>query len=175
MSTTTVVDSTTSSLPTTTVVTTTTAPPAGLPVLTFSDPPTEAALFALADAYWNVFDAASLVPDPNHPGLEQYIGEPLLTRTRENLGGFFSRGEHVEPSLNPHIYHRLSAGPDMALIEDCFVDDGRIVESATGSIVNDAVIRFVVQIELRREAVGLWKVSNQYGISETENGSCDSP
>ncbi len=175
------VSSTTTEAPTTTIATTTIAPTTIAstttvatiaPALTFSDPPTEAELFALADAYWRTFNEASRIPDPEYPGLDVVIGEPLLSRTQVNLARLVESGEFADNPARPHVYELLYVEGAIAVTQECLVDDGRIVDSETGAVVDDSVVQFVFQLEMARHG-SRWTVDNQYEVERVEGGSCD--
>jgi hypothetical protein len=62
---------------------------------TSQDPKTTAASKAAVTAYLgyvNAFAAASQLPDPDYPGLNRYLNQPLLSRTRHELRSMRDRG-----------------------------------------------------------------------------------
>jgi hypothetical protein len=59
------------------------------------DPKAEAASQGAVAAYLGyvrAFAAASQVPDPDYPGLARYVNQPLLSRTRHELGSMRDKG-----------------------------------------------------------------------------------
>jgi hypothetical protein len=52
----------------------------------------------------------------------------------------------------------VSVDGDLAVVQECFVDDAVVYRRSTGEVVNDGVATHNVRGELRR-ANGVWRVS----------------
>lgn len=112
--------------------------------------------------YWDArFVANSGVPNPQHPALAQYATgrqlEAVIAETRENL----DTGRALQASPNPVNFRRVtvvSVDGDSAVVQECFVDDGQVIERATGRVLNDTVATHSVQADLLR-IDGQWRVS----------------
>ncbi len=159
--TTTVAESTTPVASTTTgPETSTTIAEAGVPVLTFSDPPTESELFALADAYWAAVERAGLDPGADQTHLASVLTEPLFSRALASMANFADLGQVLLPPTGGRQHRLLFIEADEALVESCYLDDG-IIQERSGAIVNDAVETAVRQLEMA-PFQGRWLVREQY-------------
>jgi hypothetical protein len=113
-------------------------------------------------AYWDArIVANSGVPNPQDPALARYATgrqlEAVIAETQENLDA----GRALQPSPDPVNFRRLtvvSVDGDSAVVQECFVDDGQVIELATGRVLNDTVATHSVQADLLR-VDGQWRVS----------------
>jgi hypothetical protein len=113
-------------------------------------------------AYWDArFAANSGTPDPADPALAEYAtGEQLdavIAETQANL----DQGLALRPAAEPHNFRRVnvvSVDGDLAVVQECFVDDAVVYRRANGAIVDDGVATHNVRGELRR-ADGVWRVA----------------
>jgi hypothetical protein len=114
-------------------------------------------------AFWDArFAANSGTPNPNDPALAEYAtGEQLtavMAETQENL----DEGLAFRPRENPANFRQVtvvSVDGDQAVVQECFVDDGLVIERATGGVVNDTIATHSVRGELAR-VEGEWRVSS---------------
>ncbi len=113
-------------------------------------------------AYWDArFAANSGIPNPQDPALARYATgrqlEAVIAETQENLDA----GRALQPSPDPVNFRRVtvvSVDGDSAVVQECFIDDGQVIESATGRVLNDTVATHSVQADLLR-VDGQWRVS----------------
>jgi hypothetical protein len=114
-------------------------------------------------AYWDArFAANSGTPDPADPALAEYAtGEQLdavIAETQANL----DQGLALRPAAEPHNFRRVnvvSIDGDLAVVQECFVDDAVVYRRSNGETVNDGVATHNVRGELRR-ADEVWRVSH---------------
>jgi hypothetical protein len=81
----------------------------------------------------------------------------VIAETQENLDA----GRALQPSPNPVNFRRVtvvSVDGDSAVVQECFVDDGQVIERSTGRVLNDTVATHSVQADLIR-VDGQWRVS----------------
>jgi len=122
-------------------------------------------------AYWDArFAANSGTPNPDDPALREHAtGEQLdavMAETRSNL----EQGLAFRAAEEPHDVQAVTVvelDGDQAVVQECVVSDGVIVERATGEVVNDDVATHNVRGELQR-VDGVWKVSGARLIQEWE-------
>ena len=114
-------------------------------------------------AFWDArFAANSGTPNPDDPALAEYAtGEQLtavVAETQENL----DEGLAFRARPNPADFRQVtvvSVEGDQAVVQECFVDDGLVIERATGDVVNDTIATHSVRGELAR-VEGEWRVSS---------------
>ncbi|MGQ0823793.1 MAG: hypothetical protein ACT4OX_01975 [Actinomycetota bacterium] len=133
---------------------------------TTSTPPlrtVEGEIVARYIAYWDArFTANSGSPNPDDPALREFAtGEQLETvinEVRTNL----ERGLAFRRAAHPAGFQRVTVievDGDRAVVQECVVADGVIVQRDTGEVVNDDVVTQNVRGELVR-VDGVWKVSS---------------
>jgi len=139
----------------------TSAPASTSPPISAADPAHQEIIDAYI-AYWDArFAANSGVPNPQDPALARYATgrqlEAVTAETQTNLDA----GRALRRSPNPANVRRVtvaSVAGDAAVVQECFVDDGQVIERATGRVLNDAVATHNVQADLLR-VDGQWRVS----------------
>jgi hypothetical protein len=131
------------------------------------------AILAAYKGYWDTWLAANDPPNPDHPDLERYATGSAYsraveaTRKHRDLGQRFRLPEGARYSHNPID---VLVDGDRAEVRDCSVDDGLIVDSSTGAVLNDAVNTRLIKAELVREG-DQWKLHDAAVISEWEGVS----
>lgn len=127
-------------------------------------------------AYWDARIAANTgVPNPQDPALARYATgrqlEGVIAETQKNL----DEGKAFQPSPHPANFRRVtvvSINGDSAQVQECFVDDGQVIERATGRVLNDAVSTQSVLGNLQR-IDGQWRVSGSDLVQRWEGvGGC---
>ncbi len=112
--------------------------------------------------YWDArFAANSGTPNPNDPALRQYATgaqlDAVLAETQTNL----DQGLTFRRAANPADIQRVTVvevNGDRAIVQECVVSDGVIVQRDSGEIVNDEVTTHNVRGEMQR-VEGVWRVS----------------
>lgn len=112
--------------------------------------------------YWDArFAANSGTPDPDDPRLREYAtGDQLdavVAETQTNLDS----GLVFRRSANPAEIQRVTVvevSGRRAIVQECVVSDGVIVQRDSGEIVNDEVTTHNVRGEMQR-VEGEWRVS----------------
>jgi hypothetical protein len=114
-------------------------------------------------AFWDArFAANSGTPNPNDPALAEYATGAQLTavvaETQENLDEGLAFRARPDPADFRQVTV-VSVEGDQAVVQECFVDDGLVIERATGDVVNDTIATHSVRGELAR-VDGEWRVSS---------------
>jgi hypothetical protein len=112
--------------------------------------------------YWDArFAANSGTPNPDDAALREYATgkqlDAVIAETRANL----EQGLAFRRADDPHDLQRVTVveiDGDSAVVQECVVSDGVIVERDTGEVVNDEVATHNVRGELQR-VDGVWRVS----------------
>lgn len=121
---------------------------------------------AIIDAYigyWDArFAANSGTPNPADPALRRSATgaqlEAVVAETQENLDA----GRAFQARPNPADYRRVtvvSVNGESAVVQECFVDDGLVIDRATGDVLNDTIATHSVRGELRK-VDGEWRVAS---------------
>ena len=113
--------------------------------------------------YWDArFAANTGTPNPADPALRRYATgaqlEAVVAETQENLDA----GRAFQARPNPANYRRVtvvSVNGDSAVVQECFVDDGLVIDRATGGVLNDTIATHSVRGELRK-VDGEWRVAS---------------
>ena len=122
-------------------------------------------------AYWDArFAANSGVPNPQDPALARYATgaqlEAVIAETQKNLDA----GEAFQPAPEPANFRRVtvvSVDGDRAEVQECFVDDGQVIERDTGAVLDDGVSTQSVIGNLRF-VDGQWRVSGSKLVQQWE-------
>lgn len=121
--------------------------------------------------YWDArFAANSGTPNPNDPALRQYATgaqlDAVLAETQTNL----DQGLAFRRAANPADIQRVTVvevNGDRAVVQECVVSDGVIVQRDSGEIVNDEVTTHNVRGEMQR-VEGVWRVSSAQLVQRWE-------
>ena len=108
-----------------------------------------------------MFLAANDPPDETHPMLDEVATgaayEALFEAAQANrLGGRVLR--LPEDSVSRHDAEVVSISGDRAVVRDCNVDDGLVVDADSGEVLDDDVVTRLGTATLVRED-GRWKVA----------------
>lgn len=111
--------------------------------------------------YWDAIRAANDPPNENHPDLKRFATgdayESVFDAAQTNrLAGRALR--LPDDSISEHRVEVVSIDNDEAIVRDCSVNDGLVVDIDTGEVVNDEVVTRLATGRLRR-ADGVWKVA----------------
>lgn len=121
-----------------------------------------AAVLDAYQGYWDAVDAANDPPDQFHPALKRYATgeayESVFNAAQTNrLAGRALR--LPEGSVSEHRAEVVSIDGDTAMVRDCAIDDGLVVEIESGEVLDDDVVTRLVTGTLER-VDGQWKVSH---------------
>jgi hypothetical protein len=113
-------------------------------------------------AYWDArFAANTGTPNPDAPALAEYATGPQLeavvAETRTNLDDGRAFEERPDP-VNFQKVAVVSVEGDRAEVQECFVDDGLVIDYQTGAVLDDGISTHSVRGELHR-VDGLWRVA----------------
>jgi hypothetical protein len=112
--------------------------------------------------YWDArFAANSGTPNPEDPALREYAtGEQLkavIAETQANLDQGLSFRKRPDPA-GIRTVNVIEVDGDRAVVQECVVDDGLIVRTVDGQIVNDTIATHNVRGALLR-VDGEWRVA----------------
>lgn len=113
--------------------------------------------------YWAArLEANSGVPDPAHPGLAEFATgaqlEAAMSEAQSNLEAGLAYRQREDPAAIQRV-EVVSIEGDVAVVQECYVDDGLVVRQDTGEVVDDDISTHNVRGDLVREAGGPWRVS----------------
>jgi hypothetical protein len=122
-------------------------------------------------AYWDArFEANTGTPDPQDPALAEHATgaqlDVVIAETQKNLDEGLAFRER-EDSADIHRVRVVSIDGDLAIVQECFVDDGLVVRRDTGEVVNDAIATQSVRGELSW-VDGRWRVSKAELLQQWE-------
>ncbi len=113
--------------------------------------------------YWDArFAANTGVPNPNHPGLSEYATGAQLDAVTAETQGNLEAGRSFEPRPEPANVRDvtiISIGDGEAIVQECFVDDGLVMATATGEVINDTIATHSVRGVLHI-VDGSWRVTS---------------
>ncbi|QYG94408.1 hypothetical protein HC251_19515 [Iamia sp. SCSIO 61187] len=113
--------------------------------------------------YWAArLEANSGVPDPAHPGLAEFATgaqlEAAVAEAQSNLEAGLAYRQREHPAAFQRV-EVVSIEGDVAVVQECYVDDGLVVRQDTGEVVDDDISTHNVRGDLVREHGGPWRVS----------------
>ncbi len=111
-------------------------------------------------SYWSMVLRVNDPPNPADPEIPQRTtGDrlaALITLIQQNA--MEGKSYRLPPDAKyEHDARVVSVAGDRAVVSDCNVDDGLIVNTATGEVVDAQVVTLSIEARLTREN-GLWKV-----------------
>lgn len=112
-------------------------------------------------------------PDPNDPRLGQYLTGDFLAGFRASLQTQLQDGTigRLPPQSQSMLrVDEVTVDGDVATITECVVDDGWLIDGATGEILNDRVVTRTRQVTTRR-VDGRWRLAADEVISESDGVS----
>ncbi|MCB1262480.1 MAG: hypothetical protein KDB33_19120, partial [Acidimicrobiales bacterium] len=136
----------------------------------------EAAVLEAVDGYWRTWLAANDPPDPDHPDLEKYATGAALEQARSETSRKAAEGLATRIPSDSAYGHSLSdpsINGTQSSVTDCAVDDLLQVNTATGVVLNDAVVTELLTINLTKDA-DQWRVESIDRIQQWQgvNDSC---
>jgi hypothetical protein len=148
--------------------TTTTRPEPTLDPTTTAPPTDEEAILAAVDGFIESTFTINDPPDPDHPDLARYrtgqVREAAVEGTRERQ----SRGQAFRLPPNSIYEHRptiVNVEPTRAVVQNCVVDDGQLVDIASGTVLDGTIVSklFVTTLDLVED---VWKVAGNSVVEE---------
>jgi hypothetical protein len=127
---------------------TTPAPPPTTPV-----PTEEEQILAAYQGYWDTWLAANDPPDPDHPDLARYYTGVSLDRARQSIAANAAQGRVLRLPAGSQYEHRAVVrliDGDQAVVEDCAIDDGHVIDAATGDVLDSSVVTNRAEVTLKR-------------------------
>lgn len=118
------------------------------------------------------FIDAGEIPDPQLPALAATHVDPMLEQSRKIVRSL-QLGGRVARYPNPSKYRvevdepSIAVDGDVVRFDACMVDDGQIVEAASGRVLNDRVSTVHWRVAMRR-VVGAWRLAEQKKLEEWE-------
>lgn len=110
----------------------------------------------------NAYHDAINAGDPDLPSLEAtHTGTNLLT-VRTGVIKLISKGQRGKDGPHSRDTSRATVQQVLegrAIIQDCQIDDGLLIDAQSGAIFNDAAVTKLLSVELTRDG-GAWRVSS---------------
>lgn len=153
----------------TSTTTTTTGAPAtteangGTSTTTVKPSGTEQLIISRYEAFWDARAAANAAPpDPDDPALRELAtGQQLVTVIAETKDrrdqGLAIRA--AKPSVSAMRVRVRSIRGDVAVLQECSVDDGIVYRQTTGEVLNADVVTRSAEATMR-QVDGVWRVEN---------------
>jgi hypothetical protein len=121
--------------------------------------------------YWTArFAANTGTPNPQDAALAEFATgaqlEGVISETQSNLDAGRAFKERPDPR-NFRKVMVVSMSGDEAVVQECFVDDGLLIQRDTGAVINDTIATQNVRGELRR-VDGRWRVSGSSLVQRWE-------
>lgn len=143
--------------------TSTTAGPVAEPTAEPADD--EAAVLAAVDCYSQTIMEAGEIPDAGHPGFSDCFSGSARQRSVDIIGSYERDGlRAVDETGLEFTVEQVHVDGDSASVELCLVDDGVLMEAATGAVVDDEVITIDFVLEL--EKTDRWRVAESVAGDE---------
>jgi hypothetical protein len=139
--------------------TTSSTPTPTTPDETIASNSAEAEVEAAYLAYWEMAQRLVEAPNPDDPEIPERATGPAMGQLVDSLSTLRAQNRAVRGG--PGYGHRLlslDVSGGSALVRDCTVDDGSIVDASTGDVIEQRVVTVLLEVSLRRETGG-WRVS----------------
>ncbi|HWL44480.1 MAG TPA: hypothetical protein VNQ73_16185 [Ilumatobacter sp.] len=136
----------------------------------------EEAIVAGYLGYWETrfaVNSSETDPDPNDPRLAAYAADAQLATLVAETQRMRDAGERLAAPAEPHGFQQVrvvSVDGDAAQVQECFVDDGLVVDRVTSAVLDDQVVTFNTTARLR-QVDGVWKVTEIRVIQRGEGVS----
>lgn len=120
----------------------------------------EEAILATVEGYWETLYRGSAPPDPQYPGLEQYLDGEQLERSRSLVQERFNLGQALRMADDPQYSNEASAvevDGSSAVVDGCGIDDLVLYQRNQDVVLNDSVSTSRWRLTLQKSDSG-WKV-----------------
>jgi hypothetical protein len=122
------------------------------------------------EGYWDARFAANSPPNPDDPGLREYATgaqlDHVIAETQANLNAGVELRRPDDPADFQEI-SVLSVDGDRAVVQECVVNDGLVVETGTGTVVDDSVATYNVRGDMQR-VDGKWRLATANQVQRWE-------
>ena len=142
---------------------------------TTTSPDSESEVESAYLAFWDMAQRLAESPNPDDPELIRRASGEALTDLVAGLTALRDQGRRSElgPSYRHEVISTRLTGATTAVVEDCAVDDSRIVEDATGDVVVEGVGTELIEVTLIHEDES-WLVDSISQIDVWEGAvACD--
>jgi hypothetical protein len=136
------------------------APTSESTTTTTAAPTDEEAILAAYQGYWDTWLAANDPPNPDHPDLAKYATGEALERARRTISDHAEQNHAVRLREGGVYVHRPAVVEQLgetALVEDCSLDDGLVVDRPSGLVLDDSVWSRKNLVHMTRVG-GAWRV-----------------
>jgi hypothetical protein len=121
----------------------------------------EAEVEAAYFAFWDMAVRLAESPDPEDPEIAQRASGDALSDLLDGLQRLRDLNRHSEfGPLYEHDVLSVRVDRDSAVVEDCAVDDSRIVDGTSGAVVDESVVTERLQVTLARADDSMWRVDS---------------
>jgi hypothetical protein len=129
---------------------------------TTTTPDPKTAVLAAYQRFWQVWLEANNPPNPNDPRLAEVDTGAQLSLDRAAIRKNLADGiafRKASPSRADHRIAMISLSANRALLQDCSLDDGIVIDRSSGSVVNADVLTYLWKVTLVKKG-GQWKVED---------------
>ena len=130
----------------------------------------EEEIAARYEAFWQARFDANSPPDPEDPDLREYAVGQQLDQVLQETQAHRAAGTELRRREDRSGIQRIEVVEvtgDTAVVQECFVDDGLVVRSSDGSVVDDAVWTYNVRGEMQR-VDGRWRLAKATLVQQWE-------
>ncbi len=132
------------------------------------------ALNATVQGFWRVWLEANNPPNDNHPGLSQFSTgvayDSVIDAIRQNKAQGSIISLPPDSKWTHQVYGYWSRSDGSWRLSDCAVDDSVKRDVATGSVIDDRVMTYLMDVIVVRDSDDVWKVSSYTILNEWEGG-----
>ncbi len=133
----------------------------------------EAEVESAIAAYDAMINRIVQAPDPNDPEIAQRATGANLETVESGFAQLVALGQHGQPGPNRRTtVLRTVVSGDQATVDVCEVDDGLLINTATGEVIDDDVVTRLVVISLER-VDGTWLVARIEPTNSSWEGVTD--
>lgn len=141
---------------------------------------TEDPTAAIEQAYYDQWDAFVEIlsdPDPANPLIDKHFAGAAKEKLLDSVSRFVQNGTVAALPLSAHDFRpRVESiemnSSDSAMVVECLVDGLRVLERASGRVLNDNVKTLRIKNEFRYRQ-GTWKIVSSTTVDELGPGACD--
>jgi hypothetical protein len=138
-----------------------------------SEPPAEPGVIERYLAYWEARQEANRLGDPARASLAELATGRQLEQARDEVQTNRDLGLSYRtsvPSVTAHDVAVESQTQGRAVLVDCFVNDGIVVERRTGRVIDDSVVTRRLSAVMRM-VNGEWRLASTEVLEEWEGVS----
>ena len=121
-------------------------------------------------SFWQARFEATSPPNPDDPALRDFATGAQLDQVLGEIEGHRTAGTELRRRPDGAEVQRIDVVEvkgDTAVVQECFVDDGLVVRSSDGSVVDDTVRTYNVRGDMQR-VDGQWRLAKTTLVQQWE-------